>query len=350
MQPDLKTRLTLTQETPVPTVVIWSPKNGPAKTIIAPLPAKATAADVRPSMNPPNEEINLADFSISAADRANARQDILPSTTSPVVVLRPELAQTVPVTASQASAQPTPTAVMSLSDLRMREGSVALPPVNETASTSSPGEMAMGLAGNGRTAISNNGDERQSGAVKQIGTEKQSGAKAGSSQSKESNPGPGSEPTTTQITLGKNGQFGAVVVGNSLENKYPEVAQIWSGRLAYTVYLHVGTAKSWILQYSLPRSADAVAAGNITRMEAPWPYNIVRPNLAPGALNADALMVHGFVNKAGRFETLAIVFPPEFEQGPFVLNALAQWEFRAAGRDGQAERVEVLLIIPEEPE
>jgi hypothetical protein len=120
--------------------------------------------------------------------------------------------------------------------------------------------------------------------------------------------------------------------------------------MAYTVYLHVGLARSWILQYSLPRAADAAAAGNIARLAAPWPYNIVRPKLVPGAINADALMVHGFVNQAGRFETLAIAFPPEFAQAQFVINALDQWQFRPAAQNGQITRVEVLLIIPEETE
>jgi hypothetical protein len=150
--------------------------------------------------------------------------------------------------------------------------------------------------------------------------------------------------------LPKDGQFGAVVVGATLEERYPEAAQVWSGRLAYTVYLHVGLAKSWILQYSLPSAADAAAAGNISRLEAPWPYNIVRPNLSPDTVNADALMIHGFVNQAGRFELLAVAFPPQFEQAQFVLDALRQWQFRPAAQNGQSERVEVVLIIPEEVE
>jgi hypothetical protein len=141
-----------------------------------------------------------------------------------------------------------------------------------------------------------------------------------------------------------------VVVGSSLEEQFPEIAGQWSGRLTYTVYLHVGLAKSWILQYSLPRSAEAAAAGNIARLEAPWPYNIVRPNLAPGAINADALMVHGFVNQSGRFETLSVAFPPDFAQAQFVLNALQQWQFRPATQNGQSVKVEVLLMIPEETE
>jgi hypothetical protein len=109
----------------------------------------------------------------------------------------------------------------------------------------------------------------------------------------------------------------------------------------------VGLAKSWILQYSLPRVADAAAAGNSTRLEAPWPYNIVRPNLAPGTINADALMVRGIVNAAGRFEALDIVFPQPFAQAEFVLSSLAQWQFRPATQGGQIIPVEVLLIIPD---
>ena len=125
---------------------------------------------------------------------------------------------------------------------------------------------------------------------------------------------------------------------------------VWSGRLAYTVYLPVGLAKSWILQYALPRAGDAAAAGNITHIEAPWPYNIVRPNITPGAIDADALMVSGFVNQAGRFEAMAIVFPPQFAEAQFVLSTLAQWQFRPATQNGQNVKVEVLLIIPEEQE
>jgi len=123
---------------------------------------------------------------------------------------------------------------------------------------------------------------------------------------------------------------------------------IWNDRVAYTVYLHVGLSKSWILQYSLPRSAEAAEAGNIAHLEAPWPYNIVRPNISPDAINSDALLVHGFVNQEGRFEFLSIAFPPQFQQAQYVLNALNQWQFRPAAQNGQVEKVEVLLIIPEE--
>jgi hypothetical protein len=117
--------------------------------------------------------------------------------------------------------------------------------------------------------------------------------------------------------------------------------------MAYTVYLHVGLAKSWILQYTLPRSDEAASAGNTAHIDAPWAYNIMRPNVASEDLNADALIVHGFVNTEGRFEDLKVTFPPEFPQSKFVLDSLAQWQFRAAQQNGQPKRVEVLLIIPD---
>jgi hypothetical protein len=104
-----------------------------------------------------------------------------------------------------------------------------------------------------------------------------------------------------------------------------------------------------VLQYSLPR-ADAAQGGAATTLEAPWPYNIVRPNLDPGSIDADALMIHGFVNQSGRFETLSIVFPQAFPQAQFVLAALEKWQFRPATQQGQSAKVEVLLIIPEQVE
>jgi hypothetical protein len=73
----------------------------------------------------------------------------------------------------------------------------------------------------------------------------------------------------------------------------------------------------------------------------------VLPNIAPEQLNADALIIHGFVNQGGRFEGLGVFFPPDFEQAQFVLAALQQWQFRPAKQKGQSTRVEVLLIIPD---
>ncbi|MGA3263030.1 MAG: hypothetical protein ABSC47_03185 [Terracidiphilus sp.] len=380
VQPNLHSQLKPAQEIPVPTTVIWSPEKIPAKNIVPPKPELITAADAQPLLDPPNEEMNLADLGISATDLASQKQAIPPSTTSPVVVHGPERVQMVPVTTSESSAQPTPAAVMSLSDLRMKEGTVTLPPMNETASSASPGALAPGQgeakepaqAGNGNTAGKGDksdkgnkggkgdkpdstaaaGNRNGSAAQQEGGAGTRKGTKTGPAQGAGAGSGSGSGnlPGTDTIKLPIDGQFGVVVVGSSMEDKYPETAELWSGRLAYTVYLHVGLTRSWVLQYSLSRAGDAAAAGNIARLEAPWPYNIVRPNISPGAIDADALMVHGFVNQAGRFEALSIAYPPEFAQAKFVLDALAQWQFRPAAQNGQNVRVEVLLVIPQGPE
>jgi hypothetical protein len=158
------------------------------------------------------------------------------------------------------------------------------------------------------------------------------------------------KPALTKIALPKDGRFSSVVVGNALGDQYPEIADAWKGRIAYTAYLHVGLAKSWILQFSLPRDADASAAGTVARLDAPWPYDIVRPNLEPGSIDADALMIHGFIDPSGRFQGLSVAFPPAFPQAQFVLDALQKWQFRPAMQDGQPIRVEMLLIVPEEPQ
>jgi hypothetical protein len=362
LQPDIPKPVTLTQEIPVPTVVTWIGKKTSAKKLVPPLPAKPAVADIQPSTQLPNEEPNLDSIALASTDLTTVLQPFVASTTSPVVVRGPEPAPPAPVTTAQGSAQPTPAAVMSLSDLHMENGDVTLPPVNESASSNSLGMLAAGqvqdsaLAGQVNPAdkpgeagagqgASNAGESTDSGAAAQ-GDE----AASGQTASPQTGFGRGHQPSAAHISLPQDGQFGAVVVGSTLEERYPETASLWSGRLSYTVYLHVGLAKSWILQYSLSRADNAAAAGNITHIEAPWPYNIVRPNIPPGAVDADALMIHGFVNQAGRFEALSVLFPPQFAQAQFVLDALTQWQFRPAAQNGQNVLVEVLLIIPEEPQ
>ena len=357
VQPDLHSELTLAKEVPVPSLVIWSPQNAPVKTIVAPLPEKATASDVKPSPDPPNEQVDLANISIATPSVAKPKLIMPASTTSPVAVDAPDKVQLAPTSVSQPSAQPTPVAVMSLSDLRMAQGTVVLPPVNESADSNAQGTLAPGAAtspsekgsgdqaGNGGTGQGATGTANP--AAQSAATTKPSGSDSVPAHGSDTSDGQSDQPTATHITLPKEGQFGAVVIGDSLQDEFPEMTQVWGGRLAYTVYLHVGLARSWILQYSLPRSDDAAMAGNVVRLAAPWPYNIVRPNLVPGSVDVNTIMVHGFVNQSGRFETLNVVFPPEFPQSQFVITSLQQWQFRPAMQNGQIARVEVLLIIPQ---
>ena len=371
LQPDLLTHVTLAEKIPLPEVMIWTPRIIPVKNIVAPLPSPPTTAEVRPSLHAPNQELNLSDMDLAASDTPSLNQMTLPGTTSPVVVQGPQLAPMAPTTVSQLSQKPTPTALLSLSNIHMPVGTMILPPVNETAAASvrnvlTPGEAAnSALAGTGASPVSDHGNGagqnvasavHAPSATPALSSAHALGAAAGNPEGAAAAPtevsvagsGQGGQGSETNITLPQNGQFGAVVVGDSIQDEFPEMSGIWSGRMAYTVYLHVGLDRSWILQYALPLTADAEAGGNIDHLEAPWPYNIVRPNLAPGSIDADALMIHGFVNRQGRFDQLSIVFPPDFAQAQFVLDALDHWQFRPASEDGHAVRVEVLLIIPEE--
>jgi hypothetical protein len=366
LQPDIPKPVVLTEEVPVPAVLIWDGQKTPAKTLVAPLPEKPAVADVTPVIQLPNEAQKLDNFALAATDLATQPQPIQPSTTSPVVTPGPEPTPPAPLTTTVGSEQPTPTALISASDLHMEQGDVSLPPVNESAASNSSGALAAGQtkdsAQEGPASPAAEKSEMEAGQASPkaadtpeaaaTAPETTPGDEAASGQTGSSQTGSGKSKqlTAAHISLPHDGQFGAVVVGSSLEEKYPEVAPLWSGRLSYTVYLHVGLARSWILQYSLSRADNANAAGNITHIEAPWPYNIVRPNIEPGAIDADALMVHGFVNQAGRFETLSVLFPPQFAQAQFVLDALALWQFRPATQNGQNVLVEVLLIIPDEPE
>jgi len=371
VQPDLPPNLLSPKPTPIPLVVLWSPENHPVKQIVPPPPQATTAANVHPSLETPNRAVALADLKISASAFVTKMPTLPPSTTTPLVVRGPAPAAQAPVTASKPVAPPTPVRVVSLSDLQLDQGTIALPLVNETAPAGAsvilvPGVNSAGST-SGKPAAAQTGNSTGQGAGARgtraagagaPGTQK--GASAGRALAVTSGLGTSSgkapdigssatsEPSLTRIDLPKDGQFGVVVVGSSLAEEYPETVGLWSGRLAYTVYLHVGLAKSWILQYSLPRSAVASVAGEAARPEAPWPYQIERPHFAPGDIDADAIMVHGFVNMAGRFERLAVVFPPEFAQAKFVLTALQQWQFRPALENGKLATVEVLLIIPDQ--
>ncbi len=368
VQPDV--HILLPNQTAIPSVLLWSAESSPIKKIVPPPPLDAAIVKVRPSLDRPNRELNMADLRISPTAFVTETPALPTSTTSPLVVRGPAPAKQVPETASRPAGPPTPATVLSISDLQVQEGTIALPQANQIATSSSSGALGTARsqtsspvgngtspAGNGNPASKQNGigaglgaGDQGDKAIAAGGPGAQTGAATGPNQGSDAGSGLGSEPSVTRIALPKDGKFDVVVVGSSLAEKYPETVGLWGGRLAYTVYLHVGLGKSWILQYSMPRAAEAAAAGNVTRPEAPWPYDIVRPNLAPGDLNADAVMVHGFVNVAGRFEKLAIVFPPEFTQTKFMLDALEQWHFRPAMQNGQIASVEVLLIIPEQAE
>ena len=155
IQADIPNPITLPQHIPVPQVVLWSPSKTTAKNIVPPLPEKPTAADVPPVLDPPNQELNLADVDIASSDQPSLKSPIAPSTTSPVTVQVPAQVELPPASASQQSAPPTPAAILSISDLRLKEGTAALPPVNESQASNAQGALAPGQAQNSSAQAGN---------------------------------------------------------------------------------------------------------------------------------------------------------------------------------------------------
>src|SRR5215813_757085 len=117
VQPDLPPDIVLPQETPIPLAVMWSTENSPALKIIPPPSQEVTQANVRPSLDTPNQEPKLADVRISSTAFVTDMPWPTPSTTSPITVRNPEAVNQVPQTSSQPVAPPIPARVMSLSDL-----------------------------------------------------------------------------------------------------------------------------------------------------------------------------------------------------------------------------------------
>lgn len=374
IQPDLPPNVMLPPDIPIPAALLWSAGNSQVKKIIPPPQQEAATGDVPPSLETPNHEINLADIEMTGTSFATLAPALPPSTTSPLVTPGHQPVRRVPEMTSNSSGPPTPARVMSVSDVQMQDGIIALPPANESAPATPSGALVTGHGKSGMQAGSGDSASKQTGAgagrgggdkgdkdagneaanknengTRTVGSLVKNDVNTGTSTASVAVSGSGNT-SVDRISLPKNGRFGVTVVGSSLAEAYPETIGVWGSRLAYTVYVHAGLARNWILQYTVPRSAEAAVAGDVVRPDAPWPFYIVVPHVALGELNADAIMVHGFVNTAGRFVQLAVVSPPEFAQAEFVLNTLQEWKFRPAMQNGQVTTVEVLLIIPEEPD
>lgn len=366
IQPNIQNQM-IPQEAAPPQLMVWRAQEVTVKKIVTPPQKKIAAITTKPSLAPPNGAQRLADIRISPTPTPVKTPLPPPSTTSPVTIAASAPAATsIPETASKGAVELAPASVISLSDMQLKEGTVVVPQFNAVSPTVLPGPLAPGTPGGtaqaGRGTTNNKLNGTGSGTTPGNGAGNSTVAGAGGAGGHGAGgvgggsgqgagggvlSGEGGGYAVAHVGLPRDGKFGVVVVGSSIADDYPETVGIWSGRLAYTVYLHVGAAKSWILQYSLPRSQDAAAAGAVVKLDAPWPYDILRPSVDPN-LNADAIMVHGFVNTSGRFENLAVVFPSGLAEARFLLHALQQWQFRPAQQNGQATVVEVLLIIPDE--
>jgi hypothetical protein len=369
VQPDIPITPVIMKHTPLPSLVLWNAQSPKVKLIAPPPTPKMANVDVKPVLTRPTPQPNISEIPIGPTPFPSKVQLPMAGSSTPVQVKGPDLAQRIPQTPSNLSTELSSGAVISISEEHIAQGTIMLPPANQTAAGDPNGALGKGDSGNSpqnglghsTNPGTQNGAQQSQGAQgnsagptgNQHGTNAANGANAGNGKSNNGpanagSGGQGDEPGFSRVSLPPNGQYGVVVVGSQLTDQFPETAELWGGRLIYSVYLKVGLSKNWILQYSLPQNTPAPPPGTENHLEAPWPFYIVRPNEGISNVNADALMVHGYVTMSGRFESLDVVFPPSFRHAQTLVAALQQWQFRPAKHNGQAAKVEVLLIIPQD--
>jgi hypothetical protein len=227
-----------------------------------------------------------------------------------------------------------------------------------TAGTATPGSAGSGgaNAGAGNSSASGAGASGTGNAtVAGIGTGTGLGTGAGAGTGAATGTGTGAGRTTPgapTINRPPAGRFDAVVVQSSPVDQYPESRGLLSGRPIYSVYIPMNTARDWTLFFCIPGQKPQSGNGPVVVIEpmgapilAPYPTKLLKPMITLPSYERYVL-VHGLVNKDGKFENLHLVrsIKPETDQA--LLAALATWEFRAATRDGVAVVVEFLLSIP----
>jgi len=214
-----------------------------------------------------------------------------------------------------------------------------------------------GPGGNNGTAASGAGTNGTNGAG--LGGNGVDGAGAGTGTGAGLGAGAGTgtgggknTPGSSTINRPPTGNFDAVVVQSSPVDQYPESRGLLSGRPIYSVYIPMGTARDWTLFFCVPGEKPGSGNGPVVVLaplgapvKAPYPTKLIKPMITLPSYEKYVL-VHGMVNKDGRFESLRMVRPIKPETDQALLTALAGWEFRAATRDGVAIAVEFLLSIP----
>lgn len=364
----------------IPTVLLTAAHPKITRSVFTPPPHPNPAAPTPQLLTLPNAEVHVADMMVSATAISNPIVVLPATTTVPYKLDNPTTDAQIVETSSPTKEAPTPTRLLAISDLKLVKGSIVIPQTeNQVQKTPTKGSLTAGQlyktvgigigSRPGRSVLpaptpgkGTNGslvaaakanslkpmkvarNAAKPGENSPAGTVGMAAAVNPQPNATLAESGAGNEVTFTHLSKPKTGRFGAVLMGDSSEQEYPETADLWSGRNAYTVYINVGTRTNWILQYSLPKSATPAQLQE--PLGAPYPYELLRPNFASSDLNAEALLVHGFIDKDGRLIHATVEFPPGFSLAKLVLQALAQWQFRPATLNGVPTQVEVLLIIP----
>lgn len=331
---DVPPDIRLKQEVPVPAALVWGPPLPRPERFISP---KEISDPVQSLPAPPrlnlNQEIKLAELNMpDIALTSMPALPVLPSASAPVPISGPQQGNQLPQSTLSDSEAVAAGNVISLPQNPLRaQNLVVVPPANQIAVADF--DAALSHSGLGSQSA---GD-----AQPHVASAEQ-GDLTGHPQAQTV---PNDATSLTRITLPKDGKFGVVVMGSQASDLYPDSAGLLNGKVVYTVYLHVGLHKNWILEYCLPQASQL----DVTAVDAPWPFLILRPDRL-NILDLDYVIVRGDINSNGRFERLALVYPSDLAEEEHLLGALRQWSFRPARRDGEAIAVEAVLIIPRQGE
>ncbi|MGO9242190.1 MAG: hypothetical protein ACLQBJ_15420 [Bryobacteraceae bacterium] len=152
------------------------------------------------------------------------------------------------------------------------------------------------------------------------------------------------------------GSFDVVIVQHAAGSMIPEAGPFLTGWPVQTVFLALGTAKDWVMQYCLPPSAGAPASqsgmvvtlGKPGKLEAPFIQLALLPppKIAGGPRPA---LFYGTLGSDGRFRHLRPIAAPDYDTRAELLPYIEQWQFRPAKWDGASAEVDVVLLVPASP-
>jgi hypothetical protein len=351
----------------LPSFLYWSanrmqPPPRPIDPGSAPKGKPGVSAARRDVVSPPNQERRSAAISVASAPRISTQAPTLPANSSAGpwgLIAHGSSPEEFEAMAHRMVGDLVAVGAASTSQSSRREN-VEIPPLNQ------PGTTSVGSPNDAR------GDSQ--GAEQKTARAPASAVPAGGNSAPGGDSGAHSDPPpavrilnthagpvevhefsdgSQQWRFPATGSFDVVIVQRSAGAMIPEAEPLLTGWPVQTVYLALGTAKEWIMQYCLPPSASAPAAqsgmlvtlGKPAKLEAPFIQlamlpppkitNSSRPALFSGSLGAD-----------GRFRRLRPVVAPDYETRPELLPYIEQWLFRPAKWDGAFAEVDVVLLVP----
>jgi len=322
-----------------------------------------------PKLDAPNQEYAHSTLNIATAPpKPQPALPAPPAATAPVRAFKPPAETDRPHDGSYTLIEGDPVALVVLSSAPPPlDRLVPIPPGISMAPASLEANKRDGHAGTGEGANGRGAPNRSSsGSGVRPGDSQRGGGNGASTASRSGTSTRKGEATTAlslDIGTGSNtlannrapasakvSAFDVVVVQSSNADPLVQSAGLLKGKPVYSVYLNVGTAKAWILQYCLsvegqgPPANGAVQRGDLSVIAPPYPLTTGISELELGT-RPHYTLIHGFLSATGKFRDLTLVGRAN-PQMTRLLHAIENWEFRPATKDQHPVEVEALLTVP----